>query len=53
MTPGCLDRGVITRALPAADTIAFSPPFVVTEDELDRMVAVAREAADAVAAELL
>ncbi len=53
VTQGCLDRGVITRALPAADTIAFSPPFVVTEDELDRMVAVAREAADAVAAELL
>ncbi len=53
VTQECLDRGVITRALPAADTIAFSPPFVVTEDELDRMVAVAREAADVVAAELL
>jgi L-2,4-diaminobutyrate transaminase len=53
VTQECLERGVITRALPAADTISFSPPFVVTEDELDRMVAVAREAADVVAAEVL
>jgi L-2,4-diaminobutyrate transaminase len=48
----CLDRGVITRALPAADTISFSPPFVVTDDEIDIMVTVAREAADAVAEQL-
>jgi L-2,4-diaminobutyrate transaminase len=48
----CLERGVISRALPASDTIAFSPPFVATEEELDEMVAVARAAADAVAAEL-
>ena len=53
VTQECLDRGVITRALPEADTISFSPPFVVTEDEVDRMVAVAREAADAVAAEVV
>ena len=45
-------RGVITRALPDADTIAFSPPFVVTEAELDEMVGRARAAADEVAAEL-
>jgi L-2,4-diaminobutyrate transaminase len=48
----CLDRGLITRALPAADMIAFSPPFVVSEAELDEIVARAREAADEVAAEL-
>lgn len=48
----CLDLGVITRALPMADTIAFSPPFVVTEDEIDEMVAAARRAVDDVAAEL-
>ena len=47
-----LGRGVISRALPASDSIAFSPPFVVTEAELDTMVAAAREAADEVAAEL-
>lgn len=48
----CLDLGVITRALPMADTIAFSPPFVVTEDELDEMVSTARRAVDDVAAEM-
>jgi L-2,4-diaminobutyrate transaminase len=48
----CLERGVISRALPASDTIAFSPPFVAGEEELDEMVAAARAAADQVAAEL-
>jgi len=48
----CLELGLITRALPLSDTIAFSPPFVVTEAELDRMVAIARRAVDEVAAEL-
>jgi L-2,4-diaminobutyrate transaminase len=48
----CLDLGLISRALPSADTIAFSPPFVVTEAELDEMVAIARRAVDEVAAEL-
>jgi L-2,4-diaminobutyrate transaminase len=48
----CLERGLITRALPGADTIAFSPPFVISDEELDRAVALALEAVDAVAAEL-
>jgi L-2,4-diaminobutyrate transaminase len=46
------DHGVITRALPNADTIAFSPPFVVTEHELDEMVDGTRKALDDVAADL-
>ncbi|MDA8310505.1 MAG: aminotransferase class III-fold pyridoxal phosphate-dependent enzyme, partial [Actinomycetota bacterium] len=41
-----LGHGVITRALPEADTIAFSPPFVVTESEIDQMVDGARLALD-------
>jgi L-2,4-diaminobutyrate transaminase len=48
----CLELGLITRALPAADTIAFSPPLVVTDAELDEMVAIARRAADEIEAEL-
>ena len=43
---------MITRALPAADTISFSPPFVITEDELDEMVGRRARAVDEVAAEL-
>jgi L-2,4-diaminobutyrate transaminase len=42
-------RGVITRALPLADTIAFSPPFVISEAEIDGAVAAARDAVDEVA----
>jgi len=46
------ERGVITRALSAADTIAFSPPFIVTESELDEMVETTRRALDQVAEDL-
>ena len=46
------ELGVISRALPNADSIAFSPPFVVAEDEIDRMVDGARQALDDVSAEL-
>jgi L-2,4-diaminobutyrate transaminase len=48
----CLERGLITRALPAADTVSFSPPFVITEDEVADLVRIARLAVDEVAAEL-
>ena len=47
-----MDRGVIGRALPAADAVAFSPPFVITEAEIDTAVNAFRDAADQVAAEL-
>lgn len=47
-----LDRGVIGRALPSADTIAFSPPFVIERDEIDIAVSAFRDAADEVMGEL-
>jgi L-2,4-diaminobutyrate transaminase len=43
---------VISRALPASDTIAFSPPFIVTDEELEEMVTAARAGLDQVADEL-
>ena len=46
VTRAALEGGVITRALPAADTVSFSPPFVTTEDELERMVKGVRAALD-------
>ena len=52
ITRRSLELGVITRALPAADTIAFSPPFVVTDEEIDVMVRTTRKAADEIAVEL-
>ena len=51
VTKAALDNGVITRALPAADTVSFSPPFVTTEDELARMVAGVRSALDTAVAQ--
>ncbi len=45
------ELGVITRALPNADTISFAPPFVVSEPELEQMVATTRQALDDVCRE--
>ncbi len=49
VTRRCLELGLITRALPASDAISFSPPFVVTEEELDELVRTTRRAVDEVA----
>ena len=48
-----LARGVLTRALPNADTVAFSPPLIISENEIDTMVSVVRDALDEVQAELI
>jgi L-2,4-diaminobutyrate transaminase len=42
----CLDRGLITRIV--GDSLLFAPPLVISEDELDEMVQIAREAIAAV-----
>jgi L-2,4-diaminobutyrate transaminase len=47
------DRGVISRALPLSDAMAFSPPLTISPDEIGEMVERCREAADAVMDELL
>ncbi len=46
-------RGVIGRALPQTDTIAFSPPFIISEEEIDTAVNTFREATDHVMQELV
>lgn len=48
-----LARGVISRALPNSDTIAFSPPLVIAESEIDTLVGGMRDAADSVMAALI
>lgn len=45
-------KGVITRALPNSDSLAFSPPFVIEESEIDTLVETIRDAVDAVQLEL-
>ncbi len=34
----CLDHGLITRALPNSDALAFSPPLVITRDQVDACI---------------
>lgn len=48
-----LRRGVITRALPNADTNSFSPPFVISRSEIDIVVSSMRDAVDEVMDELV
>jgi len=56
---GLLKRGVITRTRPSpgpdpapGDILFFAPPLVITEEEMDRLVAAARDAVMAVAGAL-
>jgi adenosylmethionine-8-amino-7-oxononanoate aminotransferase len=44
-----LTRGVVGRAIPYANTVAFSPPLVISDDEVDELVAAAGAALDALA----
>jgi len=46
------ERGVISRALPSADTMAFSPPFIIDDEQLQQVVTAARDATDSVMHEL-
>ena len=41
----CLELGALTRQ--AGDVIALSPPLIIAEDEIDRLVEILAEAADA------
>jgi L-2,4-diaminobutyrate transaminase len=38
------DRGLIVRAMPHGDIMGFSPPLVMSRDEVDEMVAIAADA---------
>jgi adenosylmethionine-8-amino-7-oxononanoate aminotransferase len=45
-----LERGVIGRALPYANAVAFSPPLIISDDEVDELVDGLGAALEAVAA---
>ena len=47
-----LNNGVITRALPNSDALAFSPPLIINRDEIDVLVTGIRDALDQVVGEL-
>ena len=44
------DHGVILRSPPVGDAVAFSPPLIITEDELDEVFARTHAALDVTAA---
>ena len=46
------DRGLIARAMPHGDILGFAPPLVVSEAEIDEIVAIAVDAAQQVMDEL-
>jgi len=48
----CLDEGLIARALPHGDILAFAPPLVITREEIDRVVEMTRTAVDRLAQEV-
>ncbi|HEY0938737.1 MAG TPA: aminotransferase [Steroidobacter sp.] len=46
------DRGLIARAMPHGDILGFAPPLIITEAEVDEIVAIAVEAVNEVMDEL-
>jgi putrescine aminotransferase len=50
LTEAMLQRGLCTRV--ALDCVCIAPPLVITDHEIDRMVAIVREAIQAVAKDL-
>jgi L-2,4-diaminobutyrate transaminase len=47
-----MELGVLTRALPASDTLSFSPPFIVTDSELEVIVKTVHQAVNEIGKEL-
>ena len=48
VSAAALDEGLIARAMPHGDILGFAPPLVLTRDEADRIVEMARSAVDRV-----
>jgi L-2,4-diaminobutyrate transaminase len=48
----CAERGLIGRAMPQGDILGFAPPLCLSRAEADQIVAITRDAVDAVARDL-
>ena len=46
------ERGLIARGMPQGDILGFAPPLCISRDEIDQVIAITKQAVDAVAAEL-
>ncbi len=49
----CMARGLIARAMPHGDILGFAPPLVATREDIDTIVAIAKQAVDEVAGQVL
>ena len=47
------ERGLIARAMPHSDILGFAPPLCITVAEIEKVVAIARDAVDSVGAKVL
>jgi L-2,4-diaminobutyrate transaminase len=48
----CLKNGMIVRAMPSGDALAYAPPLVITPDEVDRIVEITEKSLAKVTDEL-
>ncbi len=49
----CLDHGLLARALPTNDVIGFSPPFIITPEEIEEIAVAFKKGLDKVADSLV
>ncbi|MCB9948634.1 MAG: aspartate aminotransferase family protein [Rhodospirillaceae bacterium] len=45
----CVERGLIARGMPHGDILGFAPPLILSKDEADQVVAITKQAVEAVA----
>ncbi len=48
VSAACLEEGLIARAMPQGDILGLAPPLVITRDEVDTLVGMAKRAVDKV-----
>jgi len=53
ISAACNERGLIARAMPHGDILGYAPPLIVNREQVDQIVAISREAVDAVTDELV
>lgn len=48
VSAACLEEGLIARAMPHGDILGFAPPLIITREEVEKLVGMARRAVDTV-----
>jgi L-2,4-diaminobutyrate transaminase len=44
LSQACLDRGLISRAMPHGDILGFAPPLIITRNEIDQVADIVQDA---------